>query len=620
MGEKVAILDCGAQYTKVIDRRVREMEVETDIVPLDTPAGDLKNYGALILSGGPQSVYAPDAPAYDPAIFDLPLPMLGICYGMQLLTHHFGGHVLGKPGKEYGETVITVDPGCPLFAGLEPRQEVLMSHGDSVDVPAPGFRAAATSDEIIAAVADEKRRLYGVQFHPEVDLTVHGREMLRNFLFDIAGLAGGFRLADRVEAAIGRIKETVGGHDVFVLVSGGVDSAVTAALLVRALGPERVFGLHVDHGLMRLDESDKVCLALGRIGLAHLSRIYAAEEFASSCIETERGHIGPLCELTEPEEKRRVIGDTFIKVVERELEKLGLDLAETFLAQGTLRPDLIESASPLVTSTAAKIKTHHNDTPLVRRQRDRGLIVETNSDWHKDEVRRVGAMLGLPEEIVRRQPFPGPGLGVRVLCTDGDGRFADRDEVAHHVAEMATEAGYSGTAVPVRTVGVQGDARTYGYLAAVWGQPFDWEALRQLASRIPNRVHAVNRVAYLLNPEPVPVDFTVLPTHLTEDVLDRLRAYDHIVNSALRSCGAMEHISQALTVLLPVCRAGAGRRSVGIRAFVTFDFMTGRPARVGDEIPADCLEAIADALLAEGDVDMIMYDITSKPPATTEWE
>ncbi|HEY9745837.1 MAG TPA: glutamine-hydrolyzing GMP synthase, partial [Oculatellaceae cyanobacterium] len=420
--EKVALLDCGAQYTKVIDRRVRELNVDTEIFPVDVPASQLKGrFSGIILSGGPNSVYEEGAPQCDPGIFDLGIPVLGICYGMQLMNRHFGGTVLPSPTKEYGETEVTIQPSCLLFDGLEEKQHVLMSHGDSVGQPAPDFEVVGRSidthhHEVVAAIQNVKARFYGVQFHPEVELSVNGGKMLENFLYKVCGLTGGFVLDDRLEVVLEGIRQKVGDKKVFVLVSGGVDSSVTAALLVKALRPDQVYAVHIDSGMMRHQESDLVCEALQAIGLKHMERIDAEEIFLNATTDIDGQTVGPLCQVTNPEHKRRIIGDVFYHLVTDAIRRSGLDLNETFIAQGTLRPDLIESGNREISAQAHTIKTHHNDVPLIQEQRKKGLIIEPNRDWHKDEVRKIGRMLGLPEELVMRHPFPGPGLAIRVLC------------------------------------------------------------------------------------------------------------------------------------------------------------------------------------------------------------
>lgn len=615
--DSIAILDCGGQYTKVIDRKVRELGVRSEIFPISVAPAKLAEFRGLILSGGPSSVFGDAAPACDPALWQLGVPVLGICYGMQLMNLQLGGHVASAAG-EYGATDLTIDPACRLFAGLEPRQRVLMSHGDSVQELAPGFRIVGRSQGAVGAIADEARGFYGVQFHPEVDLTEHGRQILSTFLSDICGLAGNYVLEDRIETAIAKIRATVGAHPVLVLVSGGVDSAVSAALLLKALGPAQVYAVHIDHGLMRKGESDRICEVLGELGFTHLMRRDAADAFFHDTVEVDGRELGPLTALADPEEKRRLIGEIFLKILREVAFGLDLDLDETFWAQGTLRPDLIESGNPEVSGFAHKIKTHHNDIEPVRRARERGYVIETNWDWHKDEVRQVGRRLGIPEEIASRQPFPGPGLGVRILADHGLGGPTTEEirEVAAFVAEH--HGAYEGTLLPVRTVGVQGDQRSYRWLAAVAGQRHapDWDALFRLGNQLANHFSTVNRTAYLLSHDEIPPDLEHRRLAIDEASADLLREIDARVTARL----TLPAIAQTFAVLLPVGRGG--RYSTAIRTIVTGDFMTGRPARVGQEIPPGLLAELAAEIGRDfaDTIDLVLFDVTSKPPATVEWQ
>lgn len=621
--QRVAILDCGAQYTKVIDRRVRELNLQSEILPLSVVPAEVADYGAIILSGGPNSVFADDAPAFDPDILGLGIPVLGICYGMQLIAHCMGGVVQPGQQKEFGETAIEVEPESPLFQGLDARQMVLMSHGDKVAGLPPGFSVIGRSGDIVAAIMHPEKRIYGVQFHPEVELTEHGQTILQNFLYGVAGLSGSFKLETRLQDTLEEIRTQVGDGKVFVLVSGGVDSAVTAALLLKALGPEAVYALHVDTGFMRYQESDTVCEALKAQGVKHLQHLKAEETFLNASTEIDGHSVGPLKTLTNPEEKRRVIGDTFFRLTQDAITAMNLDLEKTFIAQGTLRPDLIESGNLDVSQIAHKIKTHHNDVPLIQEQRQKGLIIEPNRDWHKDEVRKIGKLLGLPGDVVQRQPFPGPGLAIRVLCVEEPyitPEFESLNTAVHHRAQGL---GLQGNVLPVKSVGVQGDYRSYSYLAAISGSySQSWESLRTLAQEIPNHHHAVNRVALVLNEEiRLPSLMRhVTPTYLTSETLDLLRKIDFEVTEAVRKAGLLPKISQLLSVLVPVDLNNAGRHSIAIRAVVTSDYMTARPARLGEELPWEFLQSLAKTLVDRYPLDWVMYDMTSKPPATVEWE
>jgi len=426
--EKVAILDAGAQYGKVIDRRVRELFIETVILPLNTSAEELKkrNIRAIIVSGGPGSVSSENSPNWDQSVLTCGIPILGICYGLQLINRDLGGEVALTTGREDGQCIIQVDTSSLLFSNLQTEQEVLLTHGDSCVKAAPGASIIAKNGDKIVGLADPDRKIYGVQFHPEVDLTPSGKMIFNNFLIGIAGMQASFTLSNRESQCIEELKRMVGPtNKVLSLVSGGVDSAVCTALLFKAIGRDRVVAVHIDNGFLRKNESSKVKESLEKIGL-NLHVFNEKHQFfhGTTRIPTKLGNnmvnveVGPLHSVVLPEEKRKIIGDTFMKVSDNIMKKLNLDPETTLLAQGTLRPDLIESASHLASENANTIKTHHNDSMLVRKLREKGRVVEPLRDFHKDEVRLLGKELGLPDDLVQRHPFPGPGLAIRVICAE----------------------------------------------------------------------------------------------------------------------------------------------------------------------------------------------------------
>ena len=511
--DNVVVLDFGSQYSQLIARRVRELNVYSELLPFDTSWADIaaRKPKAVILSGGPASVYEAGSPHPDPAIWTGGIPVLGICYGLHLMAQGLGGEVVSFQRKEFGPAVVEVTAQGGLFAGIEPEQSVWMSHGDSIERLPDGFGATArTGSTPYAAVADPTRQMYGIQFHPEVVHTKRGRDILRNFVVEIAGARQNWTPAHFITANVEEIRRRVDEHSkatgtdgkVLCALSGGVDSAVAATLVHRAVG-DRLICVHVDHGMMRKNETELLQKAFDQLGVRVIV-VNARERF-----------LAKLAGVIDPEQKRHIIGREFIRVFEEEAAKLG-EIA--FLTQGTLYPDVIESATSKNEKSAAKIKSHHNVGGLpddITFQ-----LIEPLRYLFKDEVRAVGTELGLPDSMVQRQPFPGPGLAIRMIGEVTAERLDTLREADWIVVDEIKAAGlyhdvWQSFAIltPVRSVGVMGDGRTYANLVAIRavtsedGMTADWaklpyEVLARISSRIVNEVPGVNRVVYDISSKP----------------------------------------------------------------------------------------------------------------------
>ena len=502
--KRVLILDFGGQYNLLVARRVRESGVYCEIKSYRISMDEVRDFApdALIFTGGPATVFDEGAPMVDKALFEMGIPVLGICYGMQLMMHLLGGACRKADTREYGKTELTQSGDSPLFAGVPEKAVYWMSHGVEVEQAAPGFRIIASSAGCRhAAVENAEKRLYGVQFHPEVNHTEYGRQILENFLYTVCGFKREWTMASYVEEAIAECRARIGSGRVLLALSGGVDSSVAAALLQRAVG-DQLTCIFVDHGLLRKDEGDQVEEVMTRQFHVDVRRVNAKDRF-----------LGKLSGVTEPERKRKIIGEEFIRVFEAEAKKIG---KVEFLAQGTIYPDVVESG---LGGESTVIKSHHNVGGLPDYV-DFEDIIEPLRRLFKDEVRQLGLELGLPEALVWRQPFPGPGLGIRIIGEVTEEKLAILREADAIFREEMAAAGLDRTAsqyfaalTNMRSVGVMGDERTYDYavaLRSVQTQDFmtatwtrlPWELLDKVSGRIVGEVPHVNRVLYDVTSKP----------------------------------------------------------------------------------------------------------------------
>ena len=498
--ETILILDFGGQYTQLIGRRIREANVYTEIVPFSIPLEKLKAYQpkGIVLSGGPSSVYETGAPLCDSGILKLGIPVLGICYGMQLIGKELGGRVEPATRREYGSQ--SLDSVKPSFL-LDGLHRVWMSHGDRILEPPPGFEVTARTETTIAAMEDPVRKVFGVQFHPEVTHTENGEALLRRFVFDVCRCRGDWTIGSFIETEIDRIRTQIGDGQALCAISGGVDSTVAATLVSRAIG-DRLVGVFVNTGLLRKNEYEKVLSMLKDNLHLNVRGIDASERF-----------LNLLAGVTDPEKKRKLIGNEFIRVFEEEAQRIG---SVDFLVQGTLYPDVIESIS--VKGPSQTIKSHHNVGGLPERMHLK--LIEPLRELFKDEVRRVGLQLGLPEDMVWRQPFPGPGLAVRIMgeiTTEGVRMLQEADDIL--ISEIKKAGLYRqiwqsfGVLLPVKSVGVMGDIRTYEHTLAIRavhssdGMTADWvrlpyDLMAVVSNRIVNEVKGINRVVYDITSKP----------------------------------------------------------------------------------------------------------------------
>lgn len=628
MPNRVAILDAGGQYVDLVRKAVERQGIPADVLPLSTPRNEIENkYGAIIISGSPASSHAESAPEPDKEIWKSPLPLLGICYGMQAMVTAHGGEVAKNAIREDGRVTTQVDVSQPIFKGTKKDFTGLFTHGDFVKTVPEGFQVLGShklSDGSTAYSSIAKGNKIGVQFHPEVfDDTPEGYQVFKNF-FMIAGIEADetFRetlLKQLIKAKQKEISDLAGDRHVIAFVSGGVDSSVAAALAAEVIPADRLHAFYIDSGFMR-EEDDLVIESLMAAGLP-VKKIDAVKEFEQGTVEIDGKTFGPLTEITDPESKRKIIGKVFVEIQNKLVADL--NLTEALLLQGTNAADRIESGHSKGDSHTQTIKTHHNQVKEVQDLKSAGLLIEPIDDLFKDEVRELGHQLGLPQELVRRQPFPGPGLAIRIIASAESDEKLDEEADQPKIQDFISQnfPGTNAHLLPIRSVGVGGDERSHLSVAAVEYNGLNGDLLARLGADLPAHFRdTVNRVIYSLS-EGSLADFSLTKTMLTADVRKQLRHADKLVFEEMRSANLLADIKQFPVVLIPLSFGKQGQRSIVLRPVTTSTFMTVQAMLPERDLPKDFLERIAARILSQvPGISQVFLDLTNKPPATTEWE
>ena len=597
----LAVLDFGSQYAHLIAKRLRRQGFYTEIHTPASPASKLAHARGLILSGGPASVYEEQTPDFNSKLLELELPILGLCYGHQLTALHFGGSIENTGSGEFGKAHLQQTLPSALWKGIDFPTQVWMSHQDSVTELPQGFQVIGeTISGSLVALQHQERPLFSLQFHPEVSDTLVGTQILSNFV-ELCKAHPSWSMERFIEQTKDELQQQVGEHNVLMFLSGGVDSSVAFALLNEALGKERVLGLFIDNGFLRLNEAEQILQRYEQLGYDNV----VGRDYSEAFLEAIAGEV-------DPQRKRHQVGNTFLTVREKLLEESKLNPGEWLLGQGTLYPDIIESGG---TEHAKVIKSHHNRVDAIQDLIAKGQVVEPLKELYKDEVRRVGELLGLPNEIVWRHPFPGPGLSINVLCSNEDTVLQPEHkntlELLHQHL-LPTQA----SLLPVRSVGVQGDQRTYTEPAVLLG-PKDWEWLENTSIQLTNQVRAINRVVAYLPPQPTDQlpNWQVHRAFCDKPRLDLLRAAEACVSQTFANHDWLERIFQLLVILLPLSQTGS-HDSIVLRPVISEDVMTARFAPVDWQV----LHELLPQLYALDGIDSVFFDITHKPPATFGWE
>jgi len=592
--KKIAIIDFGGQYTHLIARRIRNLGVYSEILnPEEFAVTD--DFVGIIFSGGPQSVNADDAYRINIDIEKIEIPILGICYGHQILASILGGSIESGENKEYGFTTISCENDSVLFNKLDKQQSVWMSHGDHVSELPKSCRITAYSDSIkIASYESLDQKFFGVQFHPEVTHTTNGLKMLDKFI-SVCTKNRDWNPQNFKDTLIQQIRDEAKGRKLVLLLSGGVDSLVSLELCIQALGNENVFSIHIDTGFMRQNESTEIMEHFDKLGFENI-KIINAEDL----------YLKELDGVVEPEAKRLIIGKLFVDIANEELTRLE-ENEELMLVQGTIYPDTIESGS---TDKAAKIKTHHNRVNEIEKLIEEGRIIEPIKELYKDEVRKLGEELGLPHKLVHRHPFPGPGLAIRVICSDTDKPSSDFLNDNTKLNEILSEFGLAGNILPIKSVGVQGDFRTYHHPAVVWfneGTAPNWNNLKIAASKAINKIQSVNRIVFSTKA----INLKLKKLFLKKDVVDKLREVDAVLRE---NTDHIPEIWQMPVVTLPLFQNN--EQAFVMRPVCSTDAMT---ASVYEMEYAE-IKRLSEIIQNIYGVGYLLYDVTTKPPGTIEWE
>ncbi len=625
--EKIVVLDFGSQYAHLIAKRFRALGYYSEIALPSADVSVFKNACGIVLSGGPSSVYEENVPEFNEEILELDVPILGLCYGHQLLAKSYGGSVEKASVGEFGIAHLSLNEKgkvSPLFENVSLTTQVWMSHQDAVCALGEGFEViGSTKDCAFAAVQNLEKKRFSLQCHCEVKDTPEGNKIFENFA-RICGMAKNWDEDTVLNHILSSIQRDAEGKNVLLFLSGGVDSTVAFALLNKALGQERVLGLHIDNGFMRKNESKQVSEAYKAHGFTNFITEDASESFLAA-----------IAGLTDPQKKRMAVGENFIAVRDSVVErlKLGQDGKVWMLAQGTLYPDIIESGG---TKNSHTIKTHHNRVDGIQKLIAQGLVIEPLKDLYKDEVRAIGKKIGLSDELVMRHPFPGPGLSINVLCSSGSLSAEDKAEMAKAQAELDgveitqfcahCTASMKKSVLPVKSVGVQGDFRTYRFPAVLtfadegngfYHIPKVREKVEGASSSITNKARYLNRTVIKLyqNPKCDESEMKLLEGYCTKERLDQLREVDNIVLTTLHEKGLYNSIFQHLTIALPFA-SEKGKQCFVLRPVVSEDVMTARFAW----LPMDVLKEIVAKIADLPFVDALYFDATNKPPATFGWE